>query len=551
MRTTPLPDRKKEEEIPPSPDPRVEGFRKLRETMAGEVDPREKARRHLQKMQEDPLLFVKEWLFLKTESWEDDLPSGTGRVVTPLWTKQIEILRALVEKKKVCVKSGHGVGKTFTAALASIMMCYVYKAIVITTAPTFRQVKRLLWGEIHNIWYGAQHRLKEKGRPPLGGELHQVELNISPKWYMLGFSTDDPKNAFQGFHEERILLVIDEACGVSNELYESAEGILTSEHSYVLLIGNPTDPTSEFANKFEPGSGYHPITISCLDSPNVKHGRNIYPKLVAWDWPERMKKKWGEDSPMYRSRVLAEFPQERIDTLIPYSYIQAALDRELPAESKVVSIGADIARYGDDSTCIGVRQANGRFRIHDYFQGKPTTDVAGRIVDLWQRLVLKPKMVEEGNLRERLRKMQAEGKREEQEIPEAPINVDDIGLGGGVTDLLQEQEIPCNGVNVGESPDWDVPPDEEDPDKFLNLRAQVYWRMRMAFVRGLVDIDDEDLAKELIKLRYEFTSRGKIKIMAKDDFKRVYGFSPDKADSMMLAWAKTESQNTRDVARWL
>jgi len=528
----------------PLPPSQFQDLRERAETP--QADPMEKARVLVEQMRRDPLVFAREWLFLKTEPWVDDRPESLlaleqPGLIRPLWSKQVEILRAVVEHKKVAVKSGHGVGKTFIAALAALTMLYVFRAIVITTAPTFRQVRRLLWGEIHSIWHRAAYRLRQKGMPALGGDLHQVELNITPKWYMLGFSTDDPENAFQGFHEERIVLIGDEACGLDNRLYESAEGILTSEHSYVLLIGNPTDPTSEFAEKFEPGSGYHPITISCLDSPNVRHGVNVYPKLVAHDWPSRMKRKWGEDSPMYRSRVLAEFPSEREDTLIPYKYLQAALDRELPEDSPLTSFGADIARFGDDRTVVGSRQSNGRFRILEAVQGKPTTAVAGRIIRMWKDLVSGPW----GRERD-------EGARDEEEAPpQVPINVDDIGLGGGVTDIIQEEELPCNGINVSESPDWDVSEEEEDYDKFLNLRAQLFWRLRMAFVRGVVDIDDEELARELVKLRYEYTSKGKIKIISKKEFKKLYKFSPDRADCMMLAWAKTEADNTRDMARWL
>ena len=69
------------------------------------------------------------------------------------------------------------------------------------------------------------------------------------------------------------------------EVYDSIEGILTSENSFVLLIGNPLDSASAFADAFQPDFGYYPITISCYDSPNVKHGYNIYPKLCAADWP--------------------------------------------------------------------------------------------------------------------------------------------------------------------------------------------------------------------------------------------------------------------------
>ena len=70
-------------------------------------------------------------------------------------------------------------------------------------------------------------------------------------------------------------------------------------------------------------------------------------------------------------------------------------------------------------------------------------------------------------------------------------------------------------------------------------------RLKEAFESGEVDIDDEDLAAELSRIRYEFTSNGKIKIQAKQDFKAMYGYSPDHADAMVLAWAESDAEYRR------
>ena len=477
-----------------------------------------------------PFRFMREWLHVNPDPFPDDLPPKGFTGDMPLWTMQRQILEKLFEHKKVAAKSGHANGKTYVAALAALTLGYLFKAIVITTAPTFRQVQKLIWGEIHSIHSRASARLQANQWPVLGGKLNQVELLLGPKWYIIGFSTDEA-GSFQGFHEKVVFLIIDEACDVKPEIYEAAEGVLTSENSYVLLIGNPTDPTSEFAKAFEPTSEFYPMTISCYDSPNVRHGRNVYPKLVSFDWPRKKLEQWGEQSPMYKSRVLADFPEERMDSLVPRQYIQAALARDLSEKAeKAMSFGLDVARFGDDLTILGKFFTSGKFRFLFDYQGKPTTETTGQVIATYREQV------------------------GEDEIP--PINVDDIGVGGGVTDMLMEEEIPCNGINVGEAPEffgeeWGDEEEDEHIELFLNKRAQFFWRVRKLFMEGKIDIDDEELARDLNRIRYFYTAKGKIQIQRKEDFKKAYGYSPDKADCLMLAVSRAIAENMAGLGGWM
>lgn len=65
------------------------------------------------------------------------------------WEKQEEILRALAGPERVTVRACHGVGKTWTAAGAALWFLYTRQpSVVLTTAPTLRQVREVLWREI-------------------------------------------------------------------------------------------------------------------------------------------------------------------------------------------------------------------------------------------------------------------------------------------------------------------------------------------------------------------------------------------------------------------
>lgn len=480
----------------------------------------------LARYEKDPFLFIEQWLGIPTTPFPNDMPPADYTGPLPLWSKQREVIEFLFRYNRCAVKSANGVGKTYVAAIIALVFLYIFRGVVITTGKSWRQVREQLWGEIHRLYGNTQINLG--GAPP-----NQTDLHIAPKWYAVGFSTDEP-DRFQGFHAEKMLLIVDEACGVPKNIFTAAEGILTSEESYVLLIGNPTDPTGEFADCFKPNSGYKCVTISAFDSPNVRHGRMIYPELTSLKWVQDKLAKWGEESPMYQARVLGEFPNETEDTLIPLRYLQAALDREIepdPETEMIVAYGLDVARFGDDTTLMGRRMSSGIFRLVWNHSGKRTTETAGKAIATWRE------ECEERDDSDKIVKTWP-----------APINVDDIGVGGGVTDILLEENIPVNGIDVSRPADEEV--EGERADLFLNRRAQYFWRLRKLFVSGEVDINDEELAEELSRIKYEY-QRGKIKIMKKEEFKKKYGKSPDRADTMMLAWAEDEALEGQSLGGWV
>jgi hypothetical protein len=218
------------------------------------------------------------------------------------------VLNAVRDHRRVAVRACHGVGKTKVAAWVAIWFLYCHRnSKVITTAPTWHQVENLLWREIH-----AAHATS---RIPLGGKVLQTQIELGKQWFALGLSTDKPER-FQGFHAENILLIVDEASGVDQRIFEAAEGFLTSPGAKLLLIGNPTQLSGEFYNAFR-SPLYHKIHISAFDSPNLKAGKIVRPYLVTPEWVEEKRIKWGEDSPMWYSRVLGEFPEQGDDTLDP------------------------------------------------------------------------------------------------------------------------------------------------------------------------------------------------------------------------------------------
>ncbi|NPV44817.1 MAG: AAA family ATPase [Firmicutes bacterium] len=423
------------------------------------------------------------------------------------WEKQEEILEAVRDHKRVAVRACHGVGKTKVAAWVALWFLYTHpNSKVITTAPTWHQVENLLWREIH-----AAHAAS---RIPLGGKVLQTQIELGKQWFALGLSTDKPER-FQGFHAEHILLIVDEASGVEQYIFDAAEGFLTSTGAKLLLIGNPTQLSGEFYNAFR-SPLYHKIHISAFDSPNLKAGKIVRPYLVTPEWVEDKRLKWGETSPMWYSRVLGEFPEQGDDTLIPLAWIEAAQQRWFAEQDGgPIELGVDVARYGSDSTVIVVRKGN-KASIVAQIYGQDTMEVTGRVIDA-------------------LRQTGA-----------SVAKVDEIGIGAGVVDRLKEQRYPVQGMNTSEA--------AYDKERFANKRAEWYWGLRERFQSGDVAIPlDDELASQLASLKYKFDSRGRIQIESKEELRKRGLPSPDKADALMLAFAstglKTVDEKVRDLLR--
>ena len=415
------------------------------------------------------------------------------------WSKQEEILQSVADYRRTAVRSCHGVGKTKCASWVMLWFLFTHPdSVVITTAPTFQQVESLLWREIRSAYAGS--------RIPLGGPATKVlntEISVGEKWFAIGLSTDKPER-FQGFHAEsgNILLICDEASGINQQIFDAAEGFLTSQGSRLLLIGNPTQLSGEFYNAFRT-TLYHKIHMSAFDSPNIKDGYISRPYLITPEWVDEKRQKWGEENPLWYARVLGEFPEQGDDTLISLADIEAAQARYADQQPGLPSIlGVDVARFGTDSTVIMHRQGQ-KVSLFKQIRKHDTMAVTGAVIDA-------------------MRTTRAD-----------KCQIDVCGLGAGVYDRLKEQKIACVAMNAGER--------SENPDMFLNRRAEWYWNLRDAFKNGTIAIPPMDeLAAQLAGIKYKFTSKGQVQIESKEDMKSRGVSSPDLADAVCLAWSARE-----------
>jgi len=438
------------------------------------------------------------------------------------WAKQQEIMFSVRDNKKTAVRSCHGVGKSFIAGNTILWFLYSFApSIVLSTAPTWRQVEKLIWKEVRSSY--------RKAKVDLGGNLlpKSPEIQIvQDEWYAAGLSTNDP-NRFQGFHESNILVVVDEAAGVPEDIFEGIEGVLTSEHSRLLLLGNPTEIGGTFYKAFQT-PGWNRIAISPYDTPNftmygIKEddiadgtweekltGPLPFPKLITPDWVADKYRSWGPTSPAYQARAKGQFPSGADDTVIPLAWVEAAMERweDMPEETPI-ELGIDVARFGSDSSVIAPRKG---YKIVELkiISKHDTMEVAGISIERYHY------------------------------YEATHIKVDVIGIGAGVVDRLNEQGYPVTGINVSQSP--------IDKERFCNLRSELWWNLR-----EMLDPDpaknptpiglppDDELLFELSSVKYRYNSNGQIQIESKKDMKKRLGRSPDRADAVVLAFAPNGS----------
>jgi hypothetical protein len=432
----------------------------------------------------------------------------TERLQQAVWSKQRDILQSVRDHRRTAVHSCHGIGKSHVAALAISWWLDAHppgEAFVVTTAPTTAQVRAILWRYVRRFH-------KSVGLP---GRVNQTEWLIDEEIVAYGRKpADQDESAFQGIHARYVLVVIDEACGVPEQLWVAADALATGPDCRILAIGNPDNSATHFFKVCQPGSGWNTLSISAFDSPNFTGepvSEAVAASLVSKVWVEEKKLDWGEDNALYRSKVLGQFSVDAADTVVRASDVAACrIDPETkysPADLSPVELGVDVGG-GSDETVIRERRgilAGREWRIR--------TDRPEKIAPLV------------------LRALRISGA--------TKVKIDSIGVGFGVIGELRnaarrgEHQAQIIGVNVSANP--------RDKKKFVNLRAEMWWTIGREFSSSgfwdLSQMENPDTAcAQLLWPRWFLDSKGRIQVEPKDDIIKRCGRSPDNADALLLAY---------------
>lgn len=430
-----------------------------------------------------------------------------------LYSKQRSIMRLIEIVPKLCVPSCHSAGKSLVSAAIAVRFLARYPpgtARVVTTAPTMTQVRAILWNEINQL------HVRAAGAVP--GRVNQTELWIGG--YMAGIGrkpSDYAPETFQGLHAEHLLVIIDEAGAVPNDLWTGVDTLATNVGSHILAIGNPDDPQTEFktvCDGAERGdNGWAIIRIPAWETPNMS-GEVVTPliarALLSKDWVEDKRSKWGEDSALWASKVAAEFPDESSMTVVRVADVTAALQgfdmednvTKLHTGFEDVQLGVDIAASEQgDETVIRERRGNRILRRWSVRSGEPE-DVSDLIV-------------------------QAQA-----ESGATLIHVDATGVGFGFLADVRRRlpNVAVMGfVAAGQA---------KERKEFENRRAEAHWVTREKLRKRELDMsqmeDSDGTLSELMSVRYRI-KKGRIIVELKDDVRKRIGRSPDDSDALLLA----------------
>jgi hypothetical protein len=459
------------------------------------------------------------------------------------WSKQREILQSVRDHKRTAVPACHAPGKSHIAARVIAWWICSHApgtALAVTTAPTFRQVRNILWAQIR--------RLVSKYDMP--GSTNQTEWKIGEELVAFGFANADDEAAVQGIHAPHVLVVVDEGGGISEILGRSLEALMTGDHTRLLVVGNP--PTDNEGSWFERccnSTLYNVIPIGALDTPNFTGEdagvckscppnvpeHSVATHLVDRQWVADVESEFGEDSAFVEARVHAKFPRNSTSRVIPYSWCEMAVDNENPAEGNIIRLGVDVASDGGDELVVARADGYSCYITHrsSGAENANAVDVAEKIL---KEIISAEKEHEKRGIRDQV-----------------VVKIDATGMGWGVVGILEQcytegrHHSEIVGVIVGET--------AKDRAKFVNQRAEMWWAGRLMFqpqrlddgsVAQMVRIEnDRRLLAQLSAPSFGSDAAGRLTIERKKDLKRKGQPSPDRAEAVLLALYEPPSRRAK------
>ena len=470
-------------------------------------------------------------------------------------TPQIkEVLESVCNNSATNVKASHGQGKSH--ALGAILVPYwifAVQGLVITTAPTERQVKQILWSEVRKS-YG---RNKKK----LGGVGGEMFLKLTEEARGFGFtSRSTDSQGFVGIHADQLLLIQDEAAGISKEIDDGAEACIVGVHNRIVRVGNPiaagtpfekacrrshiripawTHPNVAWAYR-QDADGIHRVKEElrhCLldkDGHILDRDKWGEPAITAMqdyldsikaieikgaisvEWIENVREKHGESSAYWESRVEARFPLDAGQSIIPRRYFLMARVKfdNLTTEEWNKKLISQPSRYGLDVGDGGDPHALSRW------QGSVLWSVKSQATL--------------GDERDAHRAAAMVAK-ESKTFGKGSVAVDNVGVGAGALSILHEEGYPSQGFR------WGNTNTVKDKERFANLKAEQFWTLREAMEKGeiaiapLGDYEDE-LMEDFASTYYEETVTGKVRIEEKPKTRARLGRSPDLGDAAVYGY---------------
>lgn len=398
------------------------------------------------------------------------------------------------EQVRMAVSSGHGTGKS--ALISIIILWYMVtrpRANIRVTANTEQQLRGTTWPELA-LWH----------KRCLFRDWFEWEATRFSKigerenWYAEAVNWNEKNpDAFAGKHGRYYMLIMDEASGVAETIWETARGSLTDPGNAHLALGNPIRPSGGFYDIFNHQEKSKRWSTRFVNSLDTKTGNSGELRAIV--------REYGMEHDVTRRRVLGQFPRQAASQFISTEIVEQAIERRIDSseyENFPAILGVDVARFGDDRSALVIRQGP-KLRYIETIEGADTVQVANMASNLMLR------------------------------HPEIALAfVDEVGVGAGVLDVMRRHSDRVMGVNVGRRPN--------NMKVYKNQRVEIWDGMRKWLETA--DIPQHDgLQRELIQIEYDFTDQGQMRLERKIDMKARGLPSPDIADAVALTFAGPEA----------
>lgn len=508
---------------------------------ARRTDPVAEARAYRDRVRQEPGWFAREVLRLKALPGEATIAQDPARS-WELDRFQEDILEAVADVRRkrlgqptrinhdgrpwITIRSGHGPGKTFTAALVAHWFNTAFRGRVVCTAPKLTQLRSRLWTAFRKIdnraepFYRTTHTVNDT-TVYWKRALDNGKLTEDRDWCVLAETATQPEN-LAGHHEKYQLVIVEEASGVTEALWPVVFGALSVGTIQVLLIiSNPTKITGTFA-------------ASHLQKREEKNWFRYHVNLtnaarISRPWVAAMERKYGQDSPIVAVRCHGEFPTNDPNQLIAVEWIDQALNKEFRADGSQphFRISIDVADGGENESVLTVGQhfqSVRRIRKQRAFNF-PSSESPIRCAD--------------------------EGERAWNEYGCSTANgdffvVDSLGVGAGTAGELMRRGYPVVTYKGGEA--------SSNPAMYRNRRVQSYLVARNDFRDGLIVFDEDFLEEQdgshdlkamddfmaqlcSIRTKHGDTNDRVEDLMTKKEMVDNGIVSPDRADSLVMQYA--------------
>jgi len=505
---------------------------------------------------------------------------STRRVIWNAWTNRM--FRAMIAHRYVSFAGCGSSGKSDAAAVFALVewLAAPTETLCLITSTTIEGARKRVWKSVTELWNSLEMQWKAQGKALPGKMLDSGNnakikgIDITGKFTDgLGLSivaadtTNDAaaSKKLKGLKAPaegmgRLRLFADEMPDLGRSVLVAAVGNLNSNRDFkCVALGNPRlkmDPFGELCRPKHP-DGYKSITAAddeweteegvcirfdAMKSPRLTEpdGEEKYHFQPGWDFIDKIRNRWGENSAEFWSQVRGMWPPD-------------GLENTIWAEGELMmAMTAGIDRWDDPNKVQPVSALD-----------IPYTSGGDRAVYIWGECgvhkgkkklkILGYRVLSEGLTEEVFEKMRDEGgdvemtanlhlirqyKTLNQQFGIAPRYTGfDSTAGGKIFKdwVITEWKPGCRAINFGGSPEERITAFDEDEKEFGNRVAQLWCQPKPLVRHGQILGIPREAVIELCQRKFsDKTTSGKVWIEKKEDMIKRTGQSPDLADAFCI-----------------